>query len=723
MRQRLCLSGLLAAMIFALTPGASAQPNQDPSDLWADFNHYVLVARPDLAMASATALLNRVNGQQLLDIAENSDYKDYATRTLPVAMRIESLKSIAERIDTMLDTAKLERSREPQRIRDAIERLGEGARANLNARRQLSAAGQFAAPQLLDALLSEDDSRLHPYIVEAMQSVGRPLVYPLAESLPHLETVSTTQVARVLGNLGYPRALPYLKLAAENERIDPHARTVVEAAFKRIVARLDADVTLEMPASELFLQLGRDYYIAGTAGDRLVGYDPSTGRGMVWSYDRKTGLVMTAVPGSIYPDVLAMRAARQSLDLDPEADPSLSLWLTANLRRENRLPAGQTDPSYGYTHEPAYYVLMAGPQRQLAVLQQALNVRDVMLSLDAIAALADTAGPQTLLEEAAAGQQPVIKALSDPNRQIRFRAAETLAKARPRLPFPADDRIVPVLSEAVRQSDQLYAVAIGKDQSSTNRLTAVLRELGFEVFGSTQLGQTLSSVNAAPGIDLIVADGSAERVMGVIRQTSDVYKLTATPVLAVVGPVDQVAVLREYRDEPRISTTDAREDDARLTEAIESIMAQSGKDAISPEQADEFAITALTLLNEIAIGSGEIFNAAVAEGALIQAINDQRIDVAILAAEVLSRINSTAAQEAIARVALDEDRDPEVRIAALSSLARSARTFGNQLPKVQLDGILEMVKTARGELALAAGQAHGALSLPTSNLVDVLRSE
>jgi len=723
MRQRLCLSGLLAAMIFVLTPMASAQPSQDPSDLWADFNHYVLVARPDLAMASATALLNRVNGQELLDIAENSDYKDYATRTLPVAMRIESLKSIAERIDTMLDTAKLERSREPQRIRNAIERLGDGARANLNARRQLSAAGQFAAPQMLDALLSEDDERLHPYIVEAMEDVGRSLVYPLSEALPQLETVPTTQVARVLGNLGYPRALPYLKLAAEKDGIDPHARTVVEAAFRRIVSRLDADISLETPASELFLQLGRDYYLAGTAGDTLVGYDQSTGQGMVWSYDRKTGLVMTAVPGNIYPDVLAMRAGRQSLDLNPDADQSLSLWLTANLRRENRLPAGETDPSYGYAHEPAYYVLMAGPQRQLAVLQQALTVRDVMLALDAIAALADTAGPQTLLGEADAGQQPVLKALSDPNRQIRFRAAETLAKARPRSPFPADDRVVPVLSEAVRQSDQLYAVAIGKDQTSTNRLTAALREFGFEVFGATELGETLSSVNAAPGVDLIVVDGSAERILRMIRQTTDVYKLTATPVLAVVGAVDQVAVVREYRDDPRVSTTNALEDDAQLTEAIESIMAESGKDAISPDQADEFAITALTLLNEIAIGSGQIFNAADAEGALIEAIGDERIDVAILAAEVLSRLDSTAAQEAIAEVALDEDRDPEVRVAALNSLARSARTFGNQLSRIELDGVLEMVKTSQGEMALAAGRAHGALTLPTSNLVDVLRSE
>jgi len=101
-----------------------------------------------------------------------------------------------------------------------------------------------------------------------------------------------------------------------------------------------------------------------------------------------------------------------------------------------------------------------------------------------------------------------------------------------------------------------------------------------------------------------------------IRQTTDVYKLTATPVLAVVGAVDQVAVVREYRDDPRVSTTNALEDDAQLTEAIESIMAESGKDAISPDQADEFAITALTLLNEIAIGSGQIFNAADAEGAV-----------------------------------------------------------------------------------------------------------
>ena len=72
---------------------ATAESNSDPAQLWSDFNHYVRVARPDLASASAAVLLDSVNNAQLLDIVETGDYPDY-----------EKTFERAERVETMAET-------------------------------------------------------------------------------------------------------------------------------------------------------------------------------------------------------------------------------------------------------------------------------------------------------------------------------------------------------------------------------------------------------------------------------------------------------------------------------------------------------------------------------------------------------------------------------------------------------------------------------------------
>ena len=470
--RRVVVSVLVGVGLW-LSGGAVTAAEDDPASLWDDFNHYVRIARADLASAAGQSLLGTVDEQQLLDIIEASPYEDYE-RTLLRASRMVEVEQTASDLAQQIRNAQISRSRDPVRINADIQKLGGDLRASLNAIDRLRAAGQYAAPHLLEVLLDDRQEPLHPHVLAAMGAIGRPLVYPLSVALPHLEPVPMGQVARVLAEIGYPESLPALKQALEDNNTDPTAKMIIQAAYEKLTQRVPPSAT----SAELYLMLSHKWYQMSTDSPVIPQVDPDTDTGAVWTYDDEAGLVPIEVPGAIFGDVLAMQAARSALALDPRMDQALSLWLMGNLRRENRLPEGATDLSYSKQfHPPQFYLEMAGPPRQHDVLNRALDDNDPDLALDAIHALAATAGTEALMRQEG-GVGPLLRAVSYPDRRVRFSAAFAITNARPVEDFPGSHRVVPVLAEAVRQSTVQYALVLAKEQDAVNLLVSTLQGAG-----------------------------------------------------------------------------------------------------------------------------------------------------------------------------------------------------------------------------------------------------
>ena len=719
--QRL-LSGVWLS-VLACSPSALFAQAQTPDALWEDFNHYVLIAKPDLALATGQALLDQADNQALLATVEASDRKDWANILARASKLGEAndefaaLAAIAGDLDARIQAARIELSRDSQRIAQDIELLAQGQRAYRNATQRLASAGQYAAPQMLAALLDKKQSKLHPYLLSSMATIGQPLVAPLSAALPKLEPAPMSQVAQVLAEIGYPQALPAMKQVLESPTVDADARQVVQVAYESLMRSTRQPVDLS--AAQWLLQLGQNQYTTAThAGDQLPGYDASIESGLVWSYGPKIGLVPTIVPGEIFGDVLAMRSAREALVLNNSLDRALSLYLMANLRRENRLPEGVVDPSYPSDMQPAgFYAMLAGPERLQDVLGRAIEDSDAELALDAIAALADTAGTHALVD-ANAARQPLLSALSYPDRRVRFRAAEALAQVRPTRPFPGAHRVTAVLSEAVRQSDARYALVLADDTETVNSLLAVLADLGYEAFGGLSMADVSSELNLVPGVDLIVTAVQPEMVLRVRNDTTNDYKTGAVPILALLSVEEQVRLGNALGDDAsRISSAIKSENPDELKAAIQAAGSIGEGEGLTAEQSTEFALTALKLLRDVAIDS-EVFNVMEAQPALIQAMSDERDDVKVAAAGVLSLINSDQAQQALAESALASEGD--LQLSMLASLAESATYFGNMLNAGQIDSLIELVQTSDGERAIAAARAHGALSLPTADAVKLL---
>jgi len=698
-------------------------PTDAQRSLWEDFNHYVRIARPELAADAGAQLLNTTSAGQLLSLAESGLYRDYQ-RTLERAVRIESLRPIAESVGERIESARMERSRDPSRIAENLRRLALGPRPAQNALRRLRAAGQYAAPQMLRVLEDPDQADLQPYVLNAMVAIGRPLVNPLSEALPEVDDTLAGRLAQVLAQIGYRQALPALKARLDMGELSPEAQRTVQAAFEQLADT--AGLPYNLTAAELYLALARNYYEAGTRDTSLPGFDPATESGVVWNYRMDSGLIAVPVPAKIYADVLAMRAAQDSLRLNPEMAPALTVWLASNLRRENQLGPGETDPSYPSEYrEAGFYLRLAGPLRQHEVLDTALADNDPPLALDAIAALADTAGSESLA--AAAGtMQPLVEALGYPDRRVRFEAAQALAGAGLSESFPGIGRVIAVLGEAVRQSDRQVALLLAPTQDEANRLAATFREFGFETIAGVSLDdpEVRGQIATGPGVDLIVARGGPAEIRTAYNRGRQNFKLVGAPILGLIDADDSVLLNRwaaEAGDAVQLSLAGGSESELRT--AMRTTMQAAEGSTLSAEQAERYAVEALDRLRELALSAG-VDQVREAEPALIQALGDTRGEVVRRAANVLALLDSDEAQRNLAETALAIERSQPIRIAMFNALAESANAFGNMLLPRHDRAILELVGSdVPAPLANAAARAHGALTLPTEYAVELLMPE
>jgi hypothetical protein len=716
-------------MWFVVAVIGSNAVAQQPTveQLWNDFMHYTRIARLDLAISSGQALLQRdADPASLLSVIEQSPYAENWEKVLLRASTMESddkpeqaeqLAGIARQVEKTIREAQKAVVRDSQRIREAIERLDDGQRAYLNAVALLKEAGEYAAPRMIDVLLSREqvDQTLRPYVLSAAVEVGRPLVIPFSESLLNLPPVAKQQVSQVLARIGYPATLPYLKHISQRNDLPSDTVRAAALAFDAIAARVPG-VADQSPA-QLFRGLGEDYY----AGNESLILQPDAETNLMWSSDQNGRLTSTAVPTPIFDDVLAMRAARRALDLEPDMAKALSLWVRANFRRDNQLPAGETDPTYGPDmRSPQFYARLAGPRHLSPVLARALEDADAALALDAIDALAATAGHQTLAGEDEGGS-PLLAAMDYPDRRVRFEAAFAVARARPGGQFSGAGRVVPVLASAVRQSGRQVAVVLAADQNQLNQLADRVRQAGqFQLISGTKLTEVSQALLDVAAADLIVVQMDPDRINTIYPQIRQNYKLRGAAMVALSSDGGLASLNRMFVDDALVLPTDAKVTDEQLTARIDQALSIVGGGQIDDAQALAYATEAVNLLRDLAITGQQAFNVIEARRALTEALDDNRRPVAIGAAEVLAQLADDQAQVALADVALDETRPADRRIAFLGSLAASARRIGNRLTDRHNDLLGELVNQASGDLADAAAQAYGALNLPTGHSVQLI---
>lgn len=682
---------------------AGVNPNGSLKQYADDFLHYSLVNNAELAKANAQAILNA--NAQPADLLAAFEQAANGRNPREIMLRNEKREDLREVSAQLLD--KLEEgyravSRDPQRIRAEVARLTEGPRAYNNARDRLVAAGAYGAPIFLETLQDGSKKQAHPFVLRIMTEIGRPLLPPLLEALKTKDNALKLALVEVIGQIGYPQALPELRLLQADNSTDAEVKRAVDQAINRIDRTGGA---AKSSPAELFLAAGRNYYV------QKASYQPASTEekiNPIWNFDNGlNNVVPIDVPTPIWNSVMAMRCAESALKLESNNSGAISLWLAASLRKEINLPQGATDPTrQGGKPDAAFYALAAGPVYVNPVLGQALADRDTALALKAIDALEKTGGIQGLIS---GNDAPLIRALNDSERAVRLRAAFALARANPATQFPASFRVVPTLAEALGGGGGATVLVVSPDENTRNKLADALRtsEPPYTVFSAATFSQAVQQSRSASTISAaIVPFGPEANAVGSFRDQDARLGHTAVIVMATPEQAQGASAGVQVID----PSADADAVKAALAKAVGTPSAPTDAD-----DAGKVTATALELLKDLAADHKSIYNVNDALPALTAALRDKNAAVASGAAGVIGHLNSPEGQKALAAAALSSDTDAALRAPFFVALAESAKRTGNALDSAAVNSLIKVVSTESDAATKdAAATALGALNVPSN---------
>lgn len=712
-RRRRLWTLLVTTMILAATAGAWAQDAAAPggkklADQWEDLLHYIKVARPDLAKSFGDAVLNSGKPREvyLLSVQSKS-----AQSVLARGTRLAGMQETIQRLQKMIDQGYQAMRTDPAEIERSINMLPVSVKSYARARERLINSGEFALPQMIQKLMDpRTDALLRERIVQVMPSLGKEIVRPLSVALQTKDEKLREIFASALAEVEYPHAAARLKELHQTEGLLKRTEVMVESALITCAGKS----SLSKSVSQMYYDLALKYYYQ----DESIRPDERSDKANIWYWKNDAGLSFVPVPRQIFCDIYAMRLARLALGHDDEFYPAVSLWLAANLKREADLPAGGADPTLPDGAATAtYYIRAAGATFAQEVLGRALNDYNSTVAIGAIEALRLTAGAKSLVEPIESGEQPLVQAMTYPDRRVRFLAAASLANARPDKRFTGYDLVLMTLNESLRQTGKQAALIIAANEKQSNLLKDAVRAAGYTVLVRADTKEGMKAARAIGGVDLVViasVPGAAE-VIPTLRQEGI---FAAVPV--IVAASETLPLRNLAKEDKRTILAGGELTAGRLGQALSQAPGLAAGKPLSEEEVTQWAVRAAKAIRLLGLTQNPVLDVSVTRTTLMAALA-AKDPVRIAAAQALAVMREAEAQRAICTLVVDAEASEAVRVAAMGALAESVRKFGNQLTEAQAQAVLDIVMDEKADpLRNGAAQDLGALNLRSDQIRELI---
>ena len=605
-------------------------------------------------------------------------------------------------------------SRNALRIEEAVQGLGGSMRQEMVSRQRLLAAGAFAVPALLKALEDGKNLKLAHSARSVLVEIKRLAVAPLCAALADLDPDTQRKVCEVLGEIGYPSSQPYIFDLATNPATTADVRTAALRAYSRLGGT-------SQDAASQYTALARRFFDQTPS---LIPYagDPNN---VIWSYDNRNGLSGIAIPTTLYCETMAIQTATEALRRDPTSELALAIYVAADLRRSvfMRLLEIQTSSEspessiLATRYSSEFFGTASGARIAQMALGFAIDASDVMLARECIRVLGANGGAATLIKPMS-GRSPIIECLLFADRRVRFEAAVVLAKSLPVESFQQQALVVPVLASMIQSGGMSGAVIASVEEDRQSLATRITTAGANMVTTGASISEIEGKLPSGQTLDLIVIQGAHASVNDAIHTIRLSRSAATSPIVVIANGNDAAAFSLEFENDSRVSVFLASATDAQFLAAIESAAGAAGGIAMSPEESAKYLDESLAVLRMIAESSSAIFDVRVAEADLIGALATSSGTVKSSVAGVLALLSTDTAQRALMDSALSATSEDQAML--LMSVATSARKFGNLLQPSQIESLRTLIQDSSGSTADAAGQAFGALGLPTSEVVKLI---
>lgn len=555
--------------------------------------------------------------------------------------------------------------------------------------------GEFAVPALLAKIGNADDDKGQVAGIMALRQIGRAATLPMVSALESGNAVLRRNIAAVLNLTKDHRAIPALTalMKDQNEGVVSVARD----ALNNMGAKPGAD------AVALFLEQSQNYMVG-------VGTEGSDISDVVWNFAGGKLSYQDCSP-AVYGYELAKKSAERALGMDPGSVEATTLIARSYLAQVAAIDNAKLDALKDGVRSNLNLVAMAmGPKVIGRALESSLRDNQPMVAAAAIRALGDTTDKDAL------GSSPLLAALDNGNKVVRFAAALAVAKASRSTNVPQADKVVAILGEAVAEQAINRIATVGLDDANKKAVAnAVSLKNGNVVeanYNSVRglVGQVLTGATSPDVVVVndVLADGIPMTVINSVQRHSPNVKF-----VLVTGDADKAKEI--YGD--KIAGTIApgfkpEELESKVAEALKGV-----DQAAFKVRAAEVAVKASNALNTLAGNRVSIAPAVSSLETQLQRTDDVAIPAARALGEGGSSIDALLGQ--ITGSAASKDLKVACADAAGKVLGRVQTISPEQF--AALKGVAADAKADAG-LRTAVAVALGKAGLSTAQRLEVAKA-
>jgi hypothetical protein len=672
-----------------------------------DFVHYVLIGKPELAQAAGEAALSAdATDQDLAAAVDAANLGERLDKAISRSRAMGGVSDLATKIEDRIEDGRKSLARDPNRIADAIGMLRGTLRERMIAEERIAAAGEYAVPQLLKVVVDSKDTALELEATKHLVALKRHAVLPLSMSLANLDSNSQRKVIAMLGEIGYPHAIPFILEVGASANAPDTVKAAAEVAFSQLNGTAK-DVSAQ------FTALARKFLDR----DASLIPNPADAVNNMWAFDGTSGgyggLQATPVATPIFCDEMAMALSRRALAADAANNAALAIYVASDLRRENTLGSDAQPGRYS----PQFFATASGPSVSNEVLGMAVDAKDTALIRDAIGALSQTAASNLLV--ANAGRTPMLEALRYADRRVRLDAAIAIAQSLPKQSFPGDFGVVPTLASAISDSGVSRATVLGGSLEDRQAIQQQLGSAGFAVLAGADSFDALEvDVIKANGVDLVVVRGAVADIQAAVERVRASGATSASPVLAIANALEENAVRNAFAGDRSVTVWTEGSTSESFRGAAMAVMSNMSGGVMDEAESTEYAIRCAEILRGVAMSGSKILSVSDAEGALLRALDTKQGGLRVMVAEVLALIASPSAQNALVDAAIGASGEEQIVLCDLAAAA--ARASGGKADERQLAALRQLIGSSEGATADAAGRLYGALDAGPAEAVKLI---
>jgi len=558
------LSFALLLCVFALKSPAQ-QPTKDipkALTLYGNFRELLAEGRYDIAANYLEAFLKaNPTDSELLDLEKKfGTTVFYNLRTIPKWSDDTNVDKQAranvEKLIARSQAANAKLLQDPSRVQKYINNLGATYEERVFAELELKRTGDYAVPFMVNELRITRDKEVYAGILGAIKQLNSSTISGWVAALDGLSP--DQQYGVISAILQRPDVLSLQQYAQTDltpvlwhilsrpSNQYPALRSFAEDTLQKLKPGIK--ITSSQPEAEL-TAIARSFY------DRTSKYSGSktnpdgSSTVPIWVWDAKDPVnprlvKLDDVPVGNAEEYYGLRYARWALERQPSYEPAQALILA--------LSAERAVERAGYANlaraEPATFKLLSeAPSVVLnELLNRGLNQNKTALVLAMVQVLGDRADRDAATPPAGLPNKPslLVRALSYPDPQVQFEAANALLRSPVPVPTAARGQIVDILRRAagldpgIPSGSKGIALLADPNKRRSDSFALLLRGLEYEVEVLSTGRDLLRRIARSSDFDLIFIDRHivAPELLDLVGQLSVDAKLSNRPTFVIASP-------------------------------------------------------------------------------------------------------------------------------------------------------------------------------------------